>query len=266
MTLQIFFKNQKYTNTEQIVIDYLENNLNEIDNLTINNLAKKTHTSNASIIRLCHKVNCSGFPELRIKLIKEREKQKFINNDVSFTFPFTPADSLNEIAKSMTDLYDNSLKLLYSSLDIDKIEQIAQKIFVANRIFIFGIGDSGLTARSFINKVNKLNIYPIFASENDEADSNSQHLRKNDIALIITYGTSNKDYDHVIRNLQNGDGQTIVITADKNSLLSKNSDYLLIIPDEEKKHKVATFYSQFAFEYVLNLIFAILYRETILNK
>lgn len=266
MNLQTFFKDQKYTNTEQIVIDYLENNLNEIDNLTINNLAKTTHTSNASIIRLCHKVNCSGFPELKIKLIKERENQKFINNDVNFTFPFTPADSLNEIAKSMTDLYDNGLKLLYSSLDMGKIEQIAKKLFLAKRIFIFGIGDSGLTARSFINKVNKLNIYPIFASENDEANSNSQHLRKNDIALIVTYGTSNQDYAQVMSNLKTGDGQTIVITADRNSLLAKNSDYQLIIPDEEKKHKVATFYSQFAFEYVLNLIFAILYRETILNQ
>lgn len=84
--------------------------------------------------------------------------------------------------------------------------------------------------------------------------------------MIVTYGTSNEDYAHVMSNLQNGDGQTIVITADQNSLLAKNSDYLLIIPDEEKRHKVATFYSQFAFEYVLNLIFAILYRETILNK
>ena len=160
------------------MIDYLENNLDEIDNLTINNLAKKTHTSNASIIRLCHKVNCSGFPELKIKLIKERENQKYINNDVNFTFPFTPAYNLNEIAKSMTDLYNNDLKLLYSSLDMEKVERIAKKIFFASRIFIFGIGDSGLTARSFINKVNKLNIYPIFASENDEADSNSQTLKK----------------------------------------------------------------------------------------
>ena len=65
-----------------------------------------------------------------------------------------------------------------------------------------------------------------------------KHLRKNDIALIVTYGTSNKDYAHVMRNLQNSDGQIIVITADRNSLLSKNSDCLLIIPDEEKKHKV----------------------------
>lgn len=87
MTLQIFFNDQKYTNAEQVVIDYLENNLDEIDNLTINNLAKKTHTSDASIIRLCHKVNCSGFSELKIKLIKERENQKYINNDVNFTFP-----------------------------------------------------------------------------------------------------------------------------------------------------------------------------------
>ncbi|GAA3627932.1 MurR/RpiR family transcriptional regulator [Lactobacillus hamsteri] len=266
MTLKLFSNQQKYTNTEEIVITYLEKNLDNIDDLTINELAKQTHTSNASIIRLCHKTNSSGFPELKIKLIKEREKQKFINNDVDFSFPFTPADNLDEIAKSMTNLYSNGLKLLYSSLDMTTIEQIAKKLLYADRIFIFGIGDSGLTARSFINKVNKLNIYPIFASENNEASSNSQHLRENDIALIVTYGTSSEEYQNVMNNLSIGDGKTIIITADSSSNLVKKSDYSLIIPDEEKKHKVATFYSQFAFHYVLNLIFAILYRETILNN
>ena len=266
MTLKLFSNKQKYTNTEEIVIAYLEKNLNKIDDLTINELAKQTHTSNASIIRLCHKIDCSGFPELKIKLIKELEKQKFINNDVDFSFPFTPADSLDEITKSMTNLYSNGLKLLYSSLDMAKIEQIVQKLLYADRIFVFGIGDSGLTARSFINKVNKLNIYPIFASENNESSSNSRHLRKNDIALIVTYGTSNEEYKNVIHNLSTGYGKTIIITADPSSNLVEKSDYSLIIPDEEKKHKVATFYSQFAFHYVLNLIFAILYRETILNS
>ena len=62
--MQLFPKNIKYTNTEKDVIHYIEHHINDIDNLTITDLAKESHTSNATIIRLSHKVNCNGFKDV----------------------------------------------------------------------------------------------------------------------------------------------------------------------------------------------------------
>ena len=54
MILDISQEN-KYTETEKEVIDYLMNHLDLLEELSINDLAKKTYTSNATIIRLCRK-------------------------------------------------------------------------------------------------------------------------------------------------------------------------------------------------------------------
>lgn len=54
MILDISQEN-KYTETEKEVIDYLMNHLDLLDELSISDLAKKTYTSNATIIRLCRK-------------------------------------------------------------------------------------------------------------------------------------------------------------------------------------------------------------------
>lgn len=55
MILDISQEN-KYTETEKEVIDYLMNHLDLLEELSINDLAKKTYTSNATIIRLCRKI------------------------------------------------------------------------------------------------------------------------------------------------------------------------------------------------------------------
>ena len=49
MILDISQEN-KYTETEKEVIDYLMNHLDLLEELSINDLAKKTYTSNATII------------------------------------------------------------------------------------------------------------------------------------------------------------------------------------------------------------------------
>ena len=49
------------------------NHLDLLEELSINDLAKKTYTSNATIIRLCRKTGYSGYKALKVDLIKERE-------------------------------------------------------------------------------------------------------------------------------------------------------------------------------------------------
>ena len=87
MILDISQEN-KYTETEKEVIDYLMNHLDLLDELSISDLAKKTYTSNATIIRLCRKAGYSGYKALKVDLIKEREANKYIVENVDYTTPF----------------------------------------------------------------------------------------------------------------------------------------------------------------------------------
>lgn len=73
-----------------MVISYLENHLNEIDGLTITDLAKKSLTSNATIIRLSHKLGYNGFKDLKVNIIKNIETNRFTNNQLTLVFHFHP--------------------------------------------------------------------------------------------------------------------------------------------------------------------------------
>lgn len=261
--MQIFPQTIKYTNTEKEIIHYIEQNLNNIDNLTITDLAKRSHTSNSSIIRLSRKVNCDGFKSLKVKIIKERENSYYLNNNINFSFPFLPVDDPETIKNSITNLYLNSLTILREQVSVSKIIKTVDMIINSENIFMFGIGDTGITVKSFINKVNKLGIYPIFANENGEAENMARRLKPNDTVIFTSYSGYEHEFGNEIVEAHKN-CKTILITAKPETIYKDKIDLIIPIPNEEKEKKVTTFFSQFAFQYVFNLIFAFLYKDTML--
>ncbi|WP_308556292.1 MurR/RpiR family transcriptional regulator [uncultured Lactobacillus sp.] len=262
--MQIFSNNINYTDAEKDVISYINQNINNIDDMTITDLAKKSHTSNATIIRLSHKVGCTGFKTLKVKIIKSRENNQYLKRNVDFNFPFSPIDDAETIKKSMTDLYTNSLTVLREQINIDEISKAAEMMMDSKHTFMFGIGDTGITVRSFINKVNKLNIYPIFANENGEEDNIAQRLTSTDLAIFTSYDSFESEFGSEIDEASKHDCKTILITSKIDTIYKDKVDLIITVPREEKEKKVATFFSQFAFQYIFNLIFAFLYKNTIL--
>lgn len=265
MKLTIFPNQLKYTSAEKAVISYLEKHINNIDQLTITDLAKKSLTSNATIIRLSHKVGCQGFKDLKVKVIKNIEMDRFTNNRVDFSFPFSPVDDLNTIKNALADLYLNGLNLLREKVDMDQIQETAELILQAKQTFIYATGDTGITVKSFINKVNKLNIYPILATENGEEDNITNRLSKHDLAVFVSYDKYASQFYKELTILKSKENKLVIITANNQAPIFRQATVGIAIPNEEKQKKVATFYSQFAFHFVLNLIFSVLYKEKVLS-
>lgn len=259
MILDISQEN-KYTETEKEVIDYLMNHLDLLEELSINDLAKKTYTSNATIIRLCRKTGYSGYKALKVDLIKEREGNKYIVESVDYTTPFQFNETTEEIMKNMFSLYQESIKQVYSSLDIDVLKSMAHEIIHKTRIFLFSYGDTQTTVINFTNKLVKVNIFPTLATQFGEERHISKRMNKDDYALIISYRGQERLLE-CVQTLSRNHVRIGLITANKKNSLMAYCDDLIMIPDCEKKNRISTFYSQLAFQYVLSNIYAIIYHQ-----
>ena len=253
-------QDNKYTETEKEVVDYLMNHLDLLEELSINDLAKKTYTSNATIIRLCRKTGYSGYKALKVDLIKEREANKYIVESVDYTTPFQFNETTEEIMKNMFSLYQESIKQVYSSLDIDVLKSMAHEIIHKKRIFLFSYGDTQTTVINFTNKLVKVNIFPTLATQFGEERHISKRMNKDDYALIISY----RGQERLLECVQTFDKNHVrigLITANKKNSLMAYCDDLIMIPDCEKENRISTFYSQLAFQYVLSNLYAIIYHQ-----
>ena len=127
------------------------------------------------------------------------------------------------------------------------------------RTFIYSYGDSQITTLNFINKLAKLNLFPTLATQYGEEIYISKQLQPGDFVLMISYGGNNASLLECLKILNQKGIPVALMTANQKSPLMIYSQYQILIPDYEKQNKIATFYSQLAFMYILNNLYALIY-------
>ena len=261
MLFEKMMQKELFTYTENKIIDYIIKNKDELNSLTINELAKVTFSSNAAVVRMCKKLGFNGFRNFRMQLLKEKESEKYITNTIDFTSPFYEEESSGQIINNIASLYKESIDIISSEINSNEIEKIAECINSCKRLFIFAYGDTRITAMNFINKMIKINKYPILATENHEDDVMCSNVEKNDCVLFISYSCKKNLKTEWIKTLQEKRCSIITITSNEESEFFLESHYKILIPDREHDNKIATFYSQLAFQYILSIIYALVYNH-----
>lgn len=252
---------ENFTETEKTVIAFLLQNGWKLEKMTVHEIAEATFSSNASILRLCKKLGYKKFHEFKMAFMREQESGKFVVNQVDYSLPFKPQASTMEVVNSIYSLYSGGIDLIQSQMSISDLERMVAYLLKSNRIFLFGIGDVKLTLKSFMNKLLKIGCFPILATENIEERHVSTFITSKDCALFVTYGGNYISYADCLRILRRNHVPVLLLTANPNCELYRYSTCRICIPDQEKTEKVATFYSQIVFEYLLNLLYSLVYLE-----
>ena len=107
----------------------------------------------------------------------------------------------------------------------------------------------------------KISYFPVLATDNREELHVFPHITQKDCVIFITYGGKHASFDKGIKVLKRNHVKTIIITANEKSHLARECMYHIYLPDCEKEKKIGTFYSQLAFQYILNLLYALIYRD-----
>ena len=262
MLLDNINHNPDFNDTEKVIAEYILKNLDNIENLTIQKLAKETFTSNTTIIRFCRKLGLDGFKKLKIQLIKEVENSYNLQNKIDFNIPFSEKDSNKEICRKMADLTKEIIDRSYLMLNNEDLNNALPLISDAERIFIFAKGDSYISALNFANKMMKINKYVILADKLNAGSCNVLNATKSDIVIFLTYSGKHYDYTQYALLLKKKGIQSLLITASEGSTLNKLIDLSILVPNcESIDDKIAPFASQISFNYILNIIYSYIFKK-----
>jgi DNA-binding MurR/RpiR family transcriptional regulator len=251
-----------FTSTEKEIATFIIKNTDKMEHLTIQELAKQTYSSHATIIRFTRKLGLSGFREFKIALVKDIQNREHPLSDVDPNTPFQANDSLMDISREMMELTQQTARESFQLLTEDVLQEATRRLHSADRIFLFAVGDSQIRAESFQNKLWKINRYTILATKRAEWAVHTANMTTRDCALFISYDAKSKLDVTAAKFLKERKIPMILLTSHSTSELSQLADIAISIPKTEDKTtlKISTFASQIAFDYVLNVFFATLYQ------
>lgn len=269
-TLEKLKEQASFTQTEKRIADYILQNLEEIPAIYIEDLAKITYTSHSAIIRLCKKLDFTGFREFKVAISSIVHSQLHIAGEVNANFPFSENDSSIEIAKKMADLTIETVQKTLLQLDEKILDEIVEQLAKSERVFLFARGDSQIRARGFQAKLVKLNRFFILAEDYADPYWNAASLSPRDCALFISYSGIVAQYQPIIEHFHKEHVPAVLLTGNRQSeLLPFASTSLVTVQEEYGFEKISTFSSQVAFDYLLNTLFSTLYakeyRQNLLN-
>lgn len=211
------------TKSEQKVAQYILINPDEIETISIQELAKNIKVGESTIIRFAKKIGFKGFPELKLALLKDQMQENNIEDEGSGLIDSIHHQLMENLKETQHFLKDEEYKL----------NEIAEKMFRAECIYIFAGGNSGIIAEECSNRFIRIGKKAIFHSDTHNQAIYASVMTEKDVALGITVSGNTKD---ILMNLgiaAESGANIVAITNYFNSGVSKLTDHVIVCSSKE---------------------------------
>ncbi|MDJ0835411.1 MAG: SIS domain-containing protein [Acidobacteriota bacterium] len=216
--------------SEKKVADLVLARPNMITNMSLADVAAKAGVSEPTVLRFCRGVGCSGFQDLKIRLVGDLARViPYVHHDVRLQ------DPASDLAAKIFDRTISTLLRVKGSLRDVRIETAIDLLAEASKIEFYGLGASGIVADDAQNKFFRLGI-PCNAYRDPHVQCMAASiLKKNAAVVAISNSGSNVDLLHSVDMALKAGANVIAITRNQSPLAQKATVVLPAdVPEESE--------------------------------
>ena len=138
---------------------------------------------------------------------------------------------IKSIANEVIDLEINALKKLKSSLNSSLETAVDLITNCQSKVIVCGVGKSGIIASKMAATLSSVGTPAFNISANDCSHGDLGSIAKKDIVILISNSGNSSELKNIIQFVNRYKIKLIGISSKKNSLLNKNSDVKILIPE-----------------------------------
>ncbi len=147
---------------------------------------------------------------------------------------------IKKIGQEVIKLESTALAKLSKSLDLNFVKAVELILQQNGKIIVSGVGKSGNIAGKIAASFTSTGIPAIYLNPVDASHGDMGIVEKNDILIILSNSGESHELSDLINFSKKMKVKIISITSTKKSLLSKNSDINLILPNHLEADKLNT--------------------------
>lgn len=250
-------ENCAFSNSERNVIDYILEQGTAIEDMTTKDIADKSYTVPSTLVRIAKKLNYAGWNDLKKDFIEESRylESHFCNIDANT--PFHNNDTIMSIANKIATLENESIQDTLSLITHDDLQKAVQIIRKTSTIHLFAVSNNLLISQEFKHNMSRINKEVQIHGLQNEIFFSAALAKKDSCAIIISYSGETLVLKEVMNTLKNKNIPIIVITSIGENTLSKGANCVLRICTREKLYsKIATFSTDHAITYLLDVLYS----------
>ena len=242
------------SNAEKKVADYFLNNLENVFNKPIAQLAQDAGVSKVAWVRFCKDIGFDGLKDLKKALFAQmREK-----TDDTVAAPFSDVRDVTSISSLIDGIKQNSIRAIQDTsemLDPDALETVARQILNARSVRIFGVGASGIVGSDLHSKLMRINKNSFFSTDPHTQLTYASNMTDQDVAILISMSGKTKEVLEVLNLARQHNTPTVALTKYSKTALVQNSDTVLYISAPEISIRSGAMSSRLAQLMVIDTLF-----------
>ncbi|MDO4626713.1 MAG: MurR/RpiR family transcriptional regulator [Pasteurellaceae bacterium] len=248
---------QSLTKTEQRIAQEILKSPYRVYQSSLADIAKWLKVGEATFVRFCRALGFVGFSDFKMELSIELatlNKQEFslLDNEI------TQQDSSMQIARKLETAIKNVIDETINLLDFSVLENVVQEIRQAKRIFLFGVGSSGITAEDAKHKLMRIGLQVDAASNNHFMYMQAALMKKGDVVIGISHSGYSKETINALNIAQDCGAKTVAITHNLRSPITDVADYVLNNGNRQGKLQGDSIGTKITQLFVLDLIYTLI--------
>ncbi|MGE5558940.1 MAG: MurR/RpiR family transcriptional regulator [Bacillota bacterium] len=228
-------------NAEKRVADYIAFHAGEVVYLSVTELAERSGSSEATVVRLCQRAGYRGFQDLKIAIAQDLVAPlKNIHEDVD------ERDSTQVVMQKVFAANIQALENTRAVLDADQLGKAVDALVSADTIAVIGVGTSGPIVLDCQYKLMRIGLRcQAYVDPHIQLLLVAQ-LGKNDLIMGISHSGSSREVVDVMRAAGEMGLRTMCVTGYPKSPITEVSEIRLHTSAPETKYRAEAIASRVA--------------------
>lgn len=239
------------TPTEKRVADYCLERPDEIIYLSVTQLGERCGVGESTIIRFSQSAGFSGYQDLKLNLALELSARNHKTVDGNLA----PGDSIQTLIEKITAMNVEALQDTSKLVNPKALEEAVEQIMQAKRLFLFGVGTSGITAQDAQSKFLRIGVVALASSDAHLQIMTTAHVGPGDVCIGFSHSGSTKDTVDTMRLAKQNGAFTIAVTDIVKSPIIEISDLVLLTGSSEDPLQGGSLRSKIAQVHMLDLLY-----------
>lgn len=242
------------TPAEKKAAEYVVAYPEEVPLYSVNQLAMKSKTSNASIIRLCKTLGYEGYRQFIVSISTELASRSKEEGE-EYT-DIQPGDDLDTIIKNISLNNCKSIEDTLMVLDRESIKRAVELVSTARRIVFYGVGASGLVCMDAQQKFMRINKVCHAYTDGHSQLTSASMLTREDVAVMISNTGTTAEIVDALKLVKESGASVIAITRYGKSILASSADVVLFFSTPEITIRSGAMGSRIAMLNIIDILFA----------
>ena len=223
--------------------------------MSIAEIAAQSDTSASAITRFVRKFGYEGLDTFRIAMAQS--SNAIASNDIIEIDPIVQKnDDLSTIIDKVAVMLSTTVSDTANFLDEKVIQEAISALKKARRIYLIGVGSSGVIAYDLAHKFNRAGFLALHSWDGRMVMENLAYLNEQDVVLSFSYSGETKEVLAALDIARERGAQSYIVTKNQSNEISKRVSGVIAIPTTEHLLRVgaiASFESSFQVATVLYL-------------